>query len=169
MKHLKTYEDIYSDENIELTKKYKDKFFITPAYMKEYSLVKKDFYITLVKNIHIKNNPEPRYDSKQQLKPHTYYPIADSFTVMKNGEIKNPGGWGMDYTEEEFNEIDFMTAQEFYNKDSNLVEKLYSFVIETLDSGKYVDWYYKMLKEYRRVLETIKDLEHFADAKKYNL
>lgn len=169
MKYIKIYESNFSNKDEKLTKKYKDKFFIAPVYMREYDWKKEDFYIVLVNSIEIRNNPEPRYDSKNQLKPHIYWPRANNFTVMKNGEIKDAGGWGHDYTEEDFNEIEFMTAQEFYNKNPELCEKLYWKVLEVLKTGKCADWYCKMCKDYERVLGEVEELKYIKNSEKYNL
>lgn len=169
MKYIKKYENGYSSVDEELTKKYKDKFFISPVYMRKYDWIKEDFYIVLVKSVEIKNNPQPYKDIKGQLKPHTHCTRSDSFTVMKNGKIENPAGWGHDYTKEEFNEIDFMTAQEFYNKDPELVERLYWKVIDVIKSGKCSNWYCEMCENYESVLSKVKQLEYINAAKKYNM
>ncbi len=140
-----------------LSKEYKDKIFIAPVFMNEYSWKQEDFYITLVKDVVIDNSSNK------------YWPISDCFTVMKTGEITSPAGWGLDYTLERLKKIDFMTAQEFYNKYPKLCEKLYLQVVDILEKKQCGDWYCKMLKNYERVLSEVKELEYVNMAKKYNL
>ena len=110
MKHLKTYEnkkiEIEHAEKLKkidfdtLSKKYKDHFFLSDVFMKEYNWKKEDFYIVLVNKIEPHNSPYPLN--------HLYNPRGDSFTVFENGKIKEPGGWGMSETEENFNNIHFI-------------------------------------------------------------
>ena len=154
------------------SKDYKDKFFLSPCYMREYDYRDEDFYIVLVKDVDF----HWHIDSGNVI-----WPKGDSFTVMKNGKIKNPAGWGHNYKSKGsdtkvgifnldiFEDIDFMSAEEFYDKNPELCEKLYWFICDELNSNKYGDWYGKMLKNYKRVLETAPQLEHFKNAVKYNL
>jgi len=151
------------------SKDYKDKFFLSPCYMRECDWKDEDFYIILVKDVDFHWHIDGTGD--------VIWPKGDSFTVMKNGKIKNPAGWGHNYKSKDsnakgidnFDDIDFMTAEEFYNKNPELCEKLYWFICDELDSKKYGDWYGVMLKNYKRVLETAPELEHFKNALKYNL
>lgn len=90
---------------------------------------------------------------------------------MKNGDIKDPGGWGHYYTEEEFNKIEFMTPIEFYEKYPELCQKLFDKVYNDYN-GRNInqyDWYGKMLIKYKNALETIPQLRYYVDSKKYNL
>lgn len=151
------------------SKDYEDKFFISPVYMREYDHTKEDFYVVLVKKVDFHWHTDTWGN--------TIWPQGDSFTIMKNGKIKNPGGWGYSYKGkdndtpylDDFDKIDFMTAEEFYNKNPKLCEKLYFFVCDVLISKQYGEWYGVMLKNYKRVLETAPELEHFKNALKYNL
>jgi len=89
---------------------------------------------------------------------------------MKNGDIKDPGGWGMSYTKEDFEKISFLTPDELYKSHTKLCEDLYLKVYNELNSNKsWTDWYMKMLKNYVKVLGTIPQLEYVSDTRKYNL
>lgn len=167
--YIKTFENKEIDHKIKLskidfdalTKKYKDHFFLCDKYMREYDWEKKDFSIVLVDKI------EP-HESTSPLN-HLYNPYGDSFTVYKNGEIKNPGGWGMSNTQEEFDNIHFMSAIEFYKEHEKLCEKLFLKIINELKIDKWSPWYLETLKRYSEVLETVPELQYIRDSEKYNL
>jgi hypothetical protein len=147
------------------SKDYEDKFFISPCYMREYEWEEKDFYIVLVKDVDFN-----WHDHTGKV----IWPKGDSFTVMKNGKIKDPAGWGYQYkTIEELDNLGFMTAEEFYDKHTELCEKLYWFILHEYDKVKDYDQqnnlYPKTINFYKRVLETAPQLEHFKNARKYNL
>jgi hypothetical protein len=176
MKYILTYErssqkelemQIEHDKKISkidfksLSQKYKNHFFLYDHTMREYSWEEKNFYIVLVKNIEPHNSIYPLN--------HLYNPKGDNFTVKKNGEICNPGGWGMSETEEGFNNIHFMSALEFYEQHKDLCIKLFEFVINTLNSKQYGEWYGVQLNWFKDVLETIPDLQYIKYSIKYNL
>ena len=98
-----------------------------------------------------------------------YGPQGDCFTVKKNGKIKDPAGWGYNYTQKEFDNINFMTPEKLYQSDPIFCKKLYWKVSNTLKSGDCCDWYIKMCRFYKSTLETIPELRYIVDAEKYNL
>jgi len=138
-------------------KDYMGKFFLVPCE----DWTGKKLYIVLVKEVDFKWYVDG--------KGYRIWPMGDNFTVDKNGDIKNPAGWGYHYTQEEFDKIDFLTPEEFWQKEPELCEKLYLKVKNELDEGKCGGWYCEMLNFYKNRLETVKDFEHYIDAKKYNL
>jgi hypothetical protein len=91
MKYIKKYE---SFEKYSLSDNYKDKFFLPPVLYK-----KGDFYIVLVDEILLKNS------GTKPNKP--FWPKGDCFTYVNN-KFMDPAGYGLSYTKEEFEEIDFM-------------------------------------------------------------
>jgi len=147
---------------------YKGKFFTSPVFIREYDWKKEDFYIVLVNDIDFKWKIDSKPFSETKI-----WPRADCFTVMKDGEIKDPTGWGHHYTQEEFDNIEFMTPIEFYNKYTKLCEELYLKVIK--DFAKFdnkvtqYNWYSKTLNFYKETLETVPELRYIVDAEKYNL
>ena len=144
-----------------LSEKYKNHFFLSNAYMREYDYQKKDFYIVLVENIQPHNSPYPL--------DHIYTPYGDSFTIDKKGKISDPAGWVMSTTEKGFNNIHFMSANEFYEEHTELCIKLFEFVIKELNKNNCGEWYRKQLKWFQDVLETIPDLQYIKNSIKYNL
>ena len=146
--------------------KYEGKFFIEQCYMNEYEWKKESFYIVLVEEMLYKEYSADRYGEK-----HPIWPSGDSFTVMKNGKIKDPAGWGHSYSKEELDKINFMTPEEFYQQNPDLCEKLYWKIRD--DYEKFKDdnssWYSKTIKLYKKTLETISAFKHFENSEKYNL
>ena len=169
MKYIKTFENREIDHKIKLskidfdalTKKYKDHFFLCDYGNREYDWKKEDFYIILVDSIDPHTYTTPLN--------HLYNPHGDSFTVYKNGEISHAGGWGMSNTQEEFDNIHFMSAIEFYKEHEELCEKLFLKIINDLKIENWVSWYLKTLKRYLEVLETVPELQYIKDSEKYNL
>jgi hypothetical protein len=149
---------IFESENFD---QYKDKFFIYIGQFAKYHPIL--CYIVLVESIELYKH---KYPINQYVKPN-----GDCFSVMKNGEIKDPAGWGMSLTKKEFEDSDFMTPEEFYQKHQELCGNLAFKVFEEYN-GRVIsqnDWYGKMLKHYKERLETIPDLRFYMDSKKYNL
>jgi hypothetical protein len=138
---------------------YKDKFFLYNSRYSQDEL----YYIVLVDYIE-------KY--KYQL-PMNYYatPHGDCFSVMKDGRIANPGGWGKSLSKHEFENVDFMTSDEFYKKHPDICVKLYLKIIReySVNTTGYATWYYKTLERYKTILETIKDLDELIAISKYNL
>jgi len=80
-------------------------------------------------------------------------------------------------TKEEFSIFakSFLTPIEFYNKYTDICTYFYEYIQNEFDNLKVPrdggdgGWYPKFIKNFKRVLETIPEFEHFAAAEKYNL
>jgi hypothetical protein len=98
----------------------------------------------------------------------------DCFDFNENNEIQYEAyGDHENLKKEELDKLHFLTPTEFYNKYTELCTNLYEKVKYDFDSFNFTEgdggWYPKLVKNYKRVLETIPEFEHFASAEKYNL
>lgn len=98
----------------------------------------------------------------------------DCFEFNENNVIdKEAYGNHENVTQEELNKIEFLTPIEFYNKYPELCTNLYERVKRDFDNFNFTEgdggWYPKLFTNYKRVLETIPEFEHYASAEKYNL
>jgi hypothetical protein len=95
----------------------------------------------------------------------------DCFDFNENNEIlKEIYGDNETFTREELDKLIFMTPMEFYNKHTELCTNLYERVETDSNNFTFTEgdggWYPKMIKNCKRVLETI---PFFDDLNKYNL
>lgn len=146
----------------ELTKKYKNHFFIEKTMNSDHDWERKDFYLVLVTEIR-KHTAEFPINS-------VVIPKGECFTVLKNGEFENASTYMYSKSLEEFNKINFLTPQELYELKPDLCIKIYEKALEVINSKKnWASWYTKQLKMYKELLDTVPDLQHYEDSVKYNL
>jgi len=113
-------------------------------------------------------------DNKKHLYEKIVHIEFDCFEFNENNVIDREAyGNHEKLTQEELNKIDFMTPIEFYNNYPELCTNLYERVKHDFDNFNFTEgdggWYPKLVKNYKRVLETIPEFEHYASAEKYNL
>ena len=155
MKYIKTYENSNSNYIEHPSSKYnRDKFFISPPLLQ-------NVYGKTIKNIiiHVHEILIPKSNTK------LIWPIGDNYNVYVDNKVELTGGFGWKYDEHDFNNINFMSAEKFYEQDEKLCLLLYTYV-NKMSNVPMADWFMKEIKDCKKVLE--KNLI-LLNTDKYNL
>lgn len=101
-----------------------------------------------------------------------YYSLQVDYTIMYDNDNKihyndKQRDWTYSYSEKDFNELDFMTAEELYKKHDYLVIDIVERTLENLQNNqnkRSIDFYNKIISMFN-----IPETEHLINTHKYNL
>jgi len=97
------------------------------------------------------------------------FAVFDCFDIDKNDNISDPVGDHENFTKDEFKKINFMTSIEFYNSHKDICEKLYFKISEDIKKIGLEYWKLLILRDYKKVLDTIPYFKFFVDSDKFNI
>jgi len=163
MKHLKLYEEIYPFDW------YEGKWYIHYGMNHKFKWEKQLGFLALIEDV------SPNTGSNGKYAPYTIR--GESIEVFKNGKVKPGNGLAYSYTKKEFDELDFMTTNQFFGKHTGLFITLFYKCVEDMKKTGWSDWYIRQIKLIFSLLDPVirnhpKEYNNYlagVEAEKYNL
>jgi hypothetical protein len=167
MKYLKTYEENNTYNKYPISW-YEGKWYIHYSITYKFKAEKNIGYLVLVKEI---------VDTDKEIINSVYKIRGESIKLEKNGDVYPGSSISYNYSKKEFDELDFITTEDFFIKHKDIFISLFNKCAEDIESGNFVEYYKKQVKTIFNLLlpvlrshtEEYNEYLTKIDAKKYNL